>query len=319
MPRRTKRDDVERLHRELLDLVENYEAHLKSGELRERVIALIPVHYVLRDLGCSLMEGDGLDAAIDRIIGYLRTYPLAVIGGDELMIVSGVSEYARRVRQLRVEFGWSIVSGMAMRELKKDAKENDEDSLADIPDMKVDDYILLSPEPDRDAAYRWNVANKIRKKKTAVKSKILEFLRLNVGKVVTGDELRYVANNKTEWARRSRELRTQEGWPVSTKTNGRPDLPVGTYILEQDRQLPPHDRKIKDPVRRAVLKRDDYRCQMEGCGWEHSMWNRSDPRHLEAHHIQHHSKGGSNDADNLITYCNICHDEVHGREKSEGR
>ena len=179
--------------------------------------------------------------------------------------------------------------------------------------MKPDQYILVDEEQDRDAAYRWNLANEIRKKKVGVKEKILDFMRANVGKRITGEELQYLAKGATEWARRVRELRTEEGWPVVTKNTGRPDLPVGVYVLEEDRQLPAHDRQIPDPVRREVLRRDDYRCK--NCEWSHNLWNPSDPRHLELHHKEHHARGGSNEPENLISLCNVCHDDVHRRER----
>ena len=61
--------------------------------------------------------------------------------------------------------------------------------------------------------------------------------------------------------------------------------------------------------RYEILARDNYTCQ--DCGWTHEQWNRSDPRHLEAHHIKPHAAGGENTTDNLITLCNICHDVRH--------
>jgi hypothetical protein len=139
-------------------------------------------------------------------------------------------------------------------------------------------------------------------------------MRTNVGKFVTGEELRYVAKDKTEWARRVRELRTEYGWPIVTKNSGRPDLPIGTYLLEQDRQSPMHDRHIPDPVRREVLRRDNYQCKR--CGWTHSLWNRSDSRHLELHHIEAHASGGDNTEANLITLCTVCHDLWHSEEQN---
>ena len=84
---------------------------------------------------------------------------------------------------------------------------------------------------------------------------------------------------------------------------------MGVYVLEADRQAPEHDRQIPDPVRREVLRRDGYACTL--CGWTHELWNPSDPRHLEAHHVEHHVDGGANTADNLVTLCTVCHDEVH--------
>ena len=170
----------------------------------------------------------------------------------------------------------------------------------------------METEQDRDSAYRWHIANEIRKEKTGSKEKILTYLRKNVGKKITGEELAYVANS-SEWARRTRELRTEEGWPIITKMSGNPTLPVGVYVLESDRQAPAHDRAIQDSIRRQALRRYDYKCQK--CGWSHDLFNRSDPRFLELHHIIHHADSGSNNLDNLITYCNICHDEIHKLDK----
>ena len=157
------------------------------------------------------------------------------------------------------------------------------------------------------------LANYIRKEKTGVRKKLLRFFRKNVGYAVTGEELRYVANNKTEWARRVRELRTEQGWPIATCNTGRPDLGIGVYILELDRQSPAHDRSIPDLLRREVLVRDKYACTK--CEWTHEKWNPSDPRHLELHHIKHHVKGGKNTEENLVTVCTPCHDDIHRREK----
>lgn len=157
-------------------------------------------------------------------------------------------------------------------------------------------------------------AQRLRHQPRSVRDRLLDYLRMNVGRPVTGEELRYVAKEATEWARRVRELRSEEGWPIVTRSSGRPELPVGIYVLEQERQSPPHDRMISDGVRRDVLRRDGYQCQR--CQWDHDLWNRSDPRHLELHHIQHHESGGANTADNLVTLCTVCHDEWHARRDS---
>lgn len=306
--RKMKQTDPETLRRELARLIENFEAELRSGELRKKVLALIPIFHGLRELGKALLPAECASAARDRILYYLRNYPRTVISGDELMVVSGIQEYARRVRELRVQLGWAIASGVSLREMG-------EDGAAEVPDelkaMKPSDYVLLDAKQDREAAHRWNVANTIRKQHGSVREKILEFLRANVGRGVTGEELRYVAGDKTEWARRVRELRTELGWPVATKSTGRPDLPVGAYVLQGDRQSPEHDRLIPDDVRGEVLRRDGYECKR--CSWSHKEWNPSNPRHLELHHIEHHAKGGRNIKENLKTLCNVCHDKVHAR------
>jgi hypothetical protein len=306
--RKMKQADPETLRRELARLIENFEAELRSGELRTKVLSLIPIFHGLRELGKALLPAECASAARDRILYYLCKYPRTVINGDELLVVSGIQEYARRVRELRVQLGWAIASGVSIKEMVEAGAEEVPDELKG---MKTSDYVLLDTEQDREAAHRWHVANTIRKQEGSVREKILEFLRGNVGRSVTGEELRYVANDKTEWARRVRELRTEFGWPVATKSTGRPDLPVGAYVLQGDRQSPEHDRHIPDDVRGEVLRRDGYECKL--CSWSHKEWNPSNPRHLELHHIEHHVKGGRNVKENLKTLCNVCHDKVHAK------
>lgn len=303
-----KQADPEAVRRKVEMLINNFEAELRSGDLRSKVLALIPVFHELRRLGKTLIPGEYASAASDRILYYFRKYPLTIIKGDELLVISGIQEYARRVRELRVQFGWAIASGVTVKEMREDEEVTD-----DLKNMKPSEYVLLRAEQDRDAAHRWNMANTIRKQSGSVRDKILEFLKANVGREVTNEELRYVAGNQTEWARRTRELRTEFGWPIATKSAGRPDLDIGVYVLQANRQSPKHDRHIPDDVRREVMRRDEYMCQE--CEWSHDEWNPSDPRHLELHHVKHHARGGENIKENLRTLCTVCHDKLHKNEK----
>jgi len=320
MPRRSRTDDPEELRRKLIELLEQFEERLRTGTLRDQVRELVPAHFHLRDLGSSLGELGDERSARARILRYLRAHQGAVIDGNELMVVSGISEYARRIRELRKEEGWKIYSGVTVSEMRADEETDSEQATLypkseeddQWPEMSPDQYLLMDGERDREAAHRWHTANRVRKLTLSVKHKILQFLRENVGHPVTGEELRYVAGDRTEWARRVRELRTEEGWPVVTKKTGRPDLPVGAYLLESERQMKSHDRRIPDRERKSALRRDDYTCQ--DCGWNNQLWNPADPRHLELHHIQKHEHGGANTAHNLTTLCNHCHDEAHTRE-----
>lgn len=300
----------ESIRKEIAKLIDNFAVELRGTELRKKVLALIPVFHNLRDLGKSLIPMEMTRAARDRILYYLKKYPLTVIRGDELLVVSGIQDWPRRVRELRVQFGWPIISGITAKEMC------DEDDFPlkgiDVSLLIPKNYLLLSTEQDRDAAHRWHIANEIRRKKASVLDKILEFLRANIGKPVSGEELRYVAKDKTEWARRTRELRTEHGWPVATRNTGRPDLPVGIYVLQADRQSHEHDRKIPDSVRSTILRREAYRCSK--CGWSHAEWNLSDPRFLELHHKKHHVTGGDNSEENLITICTKCHDALHSKK-----
>lgn len=316
MARRSKKSEPETLRKQLLALITDFEHRLADDSLREQVLSLIPANHLLRDLGSSLMHEEGCNSARDRILAYLLKYPRVVIHGDELMVVAGISEYARRIRELRVQFGWSVLSGTTLKEMiEQDEMTLEELQARTMTVLKTDVYALMTTEQDREAALRWNEANVLRRSKLSTKDKILSYLRKNVGRPVTGEELRYLANDSKEWARRTRELRTEEGWPIATRNSGRPELDVGAYLLEEDRQAEVHDRKIPDPVRVAVLERDHHACR--NCGWSHARQTANDPRtFLELHHIEHHADGGENTLDNLITLCNVCHDDVHRRKVS---
>lgn len=300
-------EQAEEARRNIETLIRNFREELAAGELRTKVLALVRIFKGLRDLGKMLIPSEYASSARDRILQYFRRYPGTLIRGDELMVVSGIQEYARRVRELRVQFGWSVAGGMTVREMLKEGEELPEG----IRSMKPDEYVLLNTRQDLEAAHRWNVANSIRKTKGSMKDKILKYFRANVGKPITNEELRYVAGDRTEWARRVRELRTESGWPIVTRSTGRPDLEVGVYLLQADRQSPEHDRTIPDDLRREVLRRDGYRCTE--CGWSHEIWNPSDPRHLEIHHVRHHADKGGNVRENLATLCQVCHDKKHRR------
>jgi hypothetical protein len=285
---------------------------------------LIPAFHKLRDLGSSLIPKDEASSARERIIAYFLRYPSTVISGDELMVVSGIAEWARRVRELRVQFGWSIYSGVTFKDMAEDASDAQDvqetatlEAVLGAPPsgIRPDQYVLMRKEQDRDAAHRWNLLNEVRRKKVSVTDKIIEYFRKNVGAEITGEELKYLAKDKKEWARRVRELRTEQGWPIVTKNSGREDLAIGVYVLEEDRQTYEHDRRISDSVRIEVLQRDGFRCVR--CGWNRSMLTPEDPRKmLELHHRQHHKDKGENTVDNLITLCNVHHDEEHRHGKS---
>jgi hypothetical protein len=305
-----KQIDAEAVRSKVEELIKNFETELRSDNLRSKVLALVPIFHGLREIGKMLIPTEYAAAARDRILYYFRKYPRTIISGDELLVISGIQEYARRVRELRVQFGWVIASGVTIKEMNE---AEDTEVSGEFVAMRPSEYVLLEAEQDREAALRWNMANTIRKQQGSVRDKILRFLKATVARGVTSEELRYVAGDKTEWARRVRELRTEFGWPIVTKSTGRPDLGIGVYVLQADRQSPEHDRLIPDDVRGEVMRRDRYRC-LE-CEWSHDEWNPSDPRHLELHHIKHHVKGGENIKDNLKTLCTICHDKVHRHEK----
>lgn len=298
---------------ELVPLLNRFEEQSADTRLRERVLALVPVYRSVLALGPSLFPSELKANARGRLLHYFREYPLTALAREELAVVGGIGEWARRVRELRVEYGWSIVSGITAKEMASEG----EWGLPEIDPAKLrkDDYVLTSLIQDKEAAFRWHTAKEIKGRPGAARDKMLAYLRANVGTPVSGEELRYIADI-SEWARRVRELRTELGWPVVTKQTGRKDLPGGVYLLEADRQASPHDRKISDDDRLTVLRRDDFRCRR--CGWSQAEYSRALPRHLELHHIRKHALRGENTPDNLITLCTACHDIWHSKEDQFG-
>jgi hypothetical protein len=288
---------IENLIAEVEANLSRYKKTYKGLSWREKVLLLVEVNKEVKQLGIETNPKASIVAARERIRLYFIEYVGVVITASELEVVSGISEYGRRVRELRVQDGYKILTGYS----------NDLD-FGTI--LKPDEYLLVRPDPDVAAARRWHIANRIRNEEEGgSRARILKYLLENVGQIVTSEELAYVANAK-EFGRRIRELRTEEGYAISTMFTGRPDLKMGEYILENtERIAQPHDRKIPIDVQKVVYERDRNRCQ--NCGWEHSQWRRDDPRVLELHHLEEHSEGGPNVKENLVCLCSRCHDELH--------
>lgn len=287
------------LVREISGALSNLDAPNDSLTLREKILQLVTLNHSIKNLGVSVAVSHGYHPsnAKNRIRQYLVDSVGLKIRGVELEVVSGISEYARRVRELRREEGLKIYSGASP----------DADSGINLA---PDEYLLADTKPDIDAARRWLVANRIRNESGSTKSRLLRYLQENLGRVVTTNELSYVAKGSSEYARRIRELRTEEGFAIATRFTGRPELASGEYILlDADRVAEPHDRRIPIDAQREVYERDDNRCQV--CGWSPTDWVQEDPRILELHHLQRHAKGGPNLAANLTLLCSKCHDDVH--------
>lgn len=276
-----------------------------TADVRAEVLRLIEANRLLRKVGVRLISER---SAKKRILNYFRTNSGKVIDSEELMMIGGISEYARRIRELRVQDGWPILSGVTVKHMRTEEGELPLGNA--LPTMKPNQYVLSEDRQDAEAAERWKLANMLRRGDGGVQTKLLRFFRANVGRRIISEELRYVAGDRSEWARRTRELRTEEGWPIVTKFTGDPELPMGVYVLARDEQSPPHDRHIPEITRREVMQRDGWACRWTKCGWSPND-NRRDPRFLEVHHVVQHAHGGSNDADNLVTLCNLHHDETH--------
>ena len=122
------------------------------------------------------------------------------------------------------------------------------------------------------------------------------------------DELRQVANNQSEWARRVRELRNEEGYQILTH-NDRSELKPGQYLLEIAKPLPAFARQISKETRAFVLDRNGFTCQMCGAvAGEDHPYEATRKTRLHLGHIIDKSMGGSDEPANLRAICSVCNE-----------
>lgn len=130
----------------------------------------------------------------------------------------------------------------------------------------------------------------------------------NIGRVMDSEELRGIADNQSEWARRVRELRTEEGYLILTH-NDRSELKPGQYLLETAKPQPAFERALSKETRAFVLDRNGFTCQM--CGAVAGEPHPYDPTRNTRLHIGHiidKSKGGIDEPSNLRAICSVCNE-----------
>lgn len=137
------------------------------------------------------------------------------------------------------------------------------------------------------------------------KDRIRDYFTANVGLILTTEQIRKVAGI-SEYARRIRELRDEEGFQIRTHVD-RADLKPGQYILETLEQKPVVSRTISPQLRNAILERNGFTCQLCGSGpGDTDPFNPNRKVRLHIDHIIPISQGGSNSADNLRVLCSAC-------------
>lgn len=130
----------------------------------------------------------------------------------------------------------------------------------------------------------------------------------NIGRVMASDELRLVAGNISEWARRVRELRTEEGYLILTH-NDRSDLKPGEYLLENPKPQPAFERAISKETRAFVLDRNGFTCQQCGAvAGEPHPYDPSRKTRLHIGHVIDKSMGGTDEPGNLRALCSVCNE-----------
>jgi hypothetical protein len=140
------------------------------------------------------------------------------------------------------------------------------------------------------------------------KRKLRDHFLANIGRVMDSEELRVVADNQSEWARRVRELRTEEGYLILTH-NDRSDLKPGQYLLETPKPQPAFARAISKETRAFVLDRNGFTCQMCGAvAGEPHPYDPSRKTRLHLGHVIDKSMGGMDDPSNLRAICSVCNE-----------
>ena len=145
-------------------------------------------------------------------------------------------------------------------------------------------------------------------KKKGAKANLRERFLNNIGRVMDSEELREVSGNQSEWARRVRELRSEEGYQILTH-NDRSELKPGQYLLEDPKPQPAFERAISKETRAFVLDRNGFTCQV--CGAVAGEPHPFDPARKTRLHIGHiidKSQGGDDEPSNLRSLCSVCNE-----------
>jgi len=139
------------------------------------------------------------------------------------------------------------------------------------------------------------------------RAKLRAHFLANIGRIMNSDELRRIAGT-SEWARRIRELRNEEGYQILTH-HDRNNLKIGEYLLESNKPQPAFSREISKETRAYVLDRNGFTCQM--CGAVAGELHPYDPAKKTRLHIGHiidKSIGGTDDPSNLRAICSVCNE-----------
>ncbi len=139
------------------------------------------------------------------------------------------------------------------------------------------------------------------------RAKLREYFVKHVGEILNSDDLRRVAGI-SEWARRIRELRNEEGMNIQTH-NDRSELKPGQYILVDLIPIPAFERKISKELRAFVIDRNGFTCQMCGAvAGEPHPYDTTRKTRLHIGHIIDKSQGGKDEASNLRAICSVCNE-----------
>lgn len=144
-------------------------------------------------------------------------------------------------------------------------------------------------------------------KQKGSRAKLRDYFFANQGKILNSETLRRIAGT-SEWGRRVRELRNEEGMNIVTH-NDRNDLKPGQYLLVDLKPLPSFDRNISKELRAFILDRNGFTCQMCGAAaGEAHAYDSGRKTRLHIGHIIDKSMGGTDEPFNLRAICSVCNE-----------
>jgi hypothetical protein len=145
-------------------------------------------------------------------------------------------------------------------------------------------------------------------RKPGSKKLILEFFLKNIGKVLESKQIQEASGGASEWARRVRELRNEDGYQILTHKD-RVNLRPNQYLMETAKRVPAFARNISKETRAWVLERNGYTCQMCGlAAGDPDPFDSTRTVRLTMGHILDKSKGGDDSPQNLRAICTNCNE-----------
>jgi hypothetical protein len=144
--------------------------------------------------------------------------------------------------------------------------------------------------------------------KAGSKQLILEFFLANIGKVLESRDIQKASGGASEWARRVRELRNEDGYQILSQKD-RANLKPNQYIMETIERVPAFSRDISKETRAQVLERNGYTCQMCGvAAGDPDPFGGNRTVRLTMGHILDKSKGGDDSSKNQRAVCTNCNE-----------
>lgn len=145
--------------------------------------------------------------------------------------------------------------------------------------------------------------------KRGSKAKLRDFFLRSVGMTLHAKELQAAAGGASEWGRRLRELRDEEGYQIKSHKDDPARLRPGEYRLDSLERLQVAKRSVDKKLRAQVMAAGAGVCQW--CGAVAGLPHPSDPTKrttLQAAHIVDRAKGGTDTLNNLVALCSMCNE-----------